>query len=124
MLIPTGDKSNLNTFEPGCCFSLLVVLHGFDVRCPSRESNLRPPPYPHPLILKWVPLARLHSVFSNDYGRLLRANQTAISAERILEQGDRPYCQSWTCGHSESAHHHGWRKFMWSEVVGLVQKLT
>jgi hypothetical protein len=39
MLIPQGDKSNLNTLEPGCCFSLLVVLHGFDVRCPGMESN-------------------------------------------------------------------------------------
>jgi len=39
MLIPTGDKSNLNIHEPGCCFSLLVVLHDFDVRCPSMESK-------------------------------------------------------------------------------------
>jgi len=47
MLIPKGDKSNLNTLEPGCCFSLLVVLHGFDDRCPSMESYFRPPLFEH-----------------------------------------------------------------------------
>ena len=47
MLIPTGDKCNRNTLEPGCCFSLLVVLHGFDVGCPSMDSNFCPPLFGH-----------------------------------------------------------------------------
>jgi hypothetical protein len=89
MLIPKGDKSNLNTLEPGCCFSLLVVLHGFDDRCPSMESYFRPPLFEHQRRSRTNGISKLsvRTWSKANYDENLLKLQTALAAAGVATQG-------------------------------------